>query len=129
MDIDPDANILILQTRIHGVDKTARLLMALDTRATFTTIPSDIARKLGYDPSRPEKWGTVTGISGQERMPLLRIGSIEVMEQKVEDCWVGIHDLPREARVDGLLGLSYIKHTRLLLDMRSKLLEITDTRA
>jgi len=45
-------------------------------------------------------------------------------ELYVEDVEVICHDIPEIAEIEGLIGLSFLKHFRVLLDFRNNIIEI-----
>jgi clan AA aspartic protease (TIGR02281 family) len=99
--------------------------MVLDTGASMTIIPWDVAEALGYDPSRsPQRSRFMTG-SGMEAAPLLTVHAIEVLGVRVARVPVLCHDLPQRSLVDGLLGLSFLRHCRLSVDFQRGLLELS----
>ena len=63
--------------------------------------------------------GTVGGII---TVPLARLGSLKVGDAEIHDLVVSIHDFSTDPRIEGLLGLDYLKHFNVSLDARRKLL-------
>jgi len=55
---------------------------------------------------------------------MIKVESMMVLGKKVENCEVLIHDLPETSRVDGLIGLSFLKHCKLTLDSHKGMLEL-----
>lgn len=53
---DPEQPIIVLDITLQGkAGATRRVRMALDTGATYTMIPWEIAEALGYEPIKIEK--------------------------------------------------------------------------
>ena len=78
--------------------------MALDTGATYTMIPWDIAEAIGYEPAYSRRKVTIITASGVEKAPLIVVNNVSVLGKEVE-CVV--HDLPEASRINGLLGLCF----------------------
>jgi predicted aspartyl protease len=99
-----------------------RASLGLDTGATITVLSHRIAKSLGLNPLGTSKVGTVGGII---TVPLARLRSLEVGDAAVHDLVVSIHDFSTDPRIEGLLGLDYLKHFSVSLDARRKLLVLS----
>lgn len=66
--------------------------------------------------------------SGMESAPVLTVNAIEVLGVQISQVPVLCHDLPQRSLVDGLLGLSFLKHCRLAIDFRRGILELAESR-
>ena len=101
-----------------------RQKMVLDTGATYTLIPWDIAETLGYDPAYSNRKVNITTASGTEKVPLISVSRISVLGKEARDIPCIVHDLPETSHVDGLLGLSFLKRFKLSIDFRAGILEL-----
>jgi predicted aspartyl protease len=93
--------------------------LALDTGATITVVSRRIARSLALSPLGTSRVGTVGGIVN---LPLARLGSLKVGEAEVQDLVVSIHDFSPDPRIEGLLGLDFLKNFHVSLDVKRNLL-------
>ena len=75
--------------------------MALDTGATYTIIPWDIAEAIGYEPAYSRKKVTIITASGAEKAPLIVVDRMSVFGREVEGVECVVHDLPETSRIDG----------------------------
>ncbi len=98
--------------------------MALDTGATYTMIPWDIAEVLGYDPGASKDRVPLITASGVERAPLITLKSISVLGKDADNVQTVVHNLPEKSYVDGLLGLSFLRRFRVCLDFQNGVMEI-----
>ena len=57
-------------------------------------------------------------------MPLIKIEKLSLMGKEIENVKTLCHDLPPTSRVDGLLGLSYLKHFKLTIDFKDGILAL-----
>jgi len=121
--IDHDAPVITLYAEIKGAI-IARVKMALDTGATYVLIPWDIAETLGHEPAYSKQKVDITTASGTEKVPLIMVSRISVLGMEARDVPCIVHDLPEASRVDGLLGLSFLRGFKICLDFREGLLEI-----
>jgi clan AA aspartic protease (TIGR02281 family) len=98
--------------------------MVLDTGATYTTILSSLAELLGYRPSASNERIRLVTASGIEQAPLVTVDAVEVLGVRVNGVKVACLNLPAESQVEGLLGLSFLKGTRLTLNFKDGILEL-----
>jgi len=98
--------------------------MALDTGATYTIAPWDIAAALGYEPERSKERVDMVTASGVERAPLITLESVSLGGEEIEKVQALVHDLPPRSYVDGLLGLSFLRNFRLSLDFERGILKL-----
>lgn len=112
---DRDAPVIILDVKLTATDtKTVR--MALDTGCTSVLLPWDVAEMIGLDPAASkERIETVTA-SGIEYVPVVTIPKISVLGNEAFNIRAIIHDLPPKSYVEGLLGLSFLKNFKLIID-------------
>ena len=123
---DPRSNILLVEVRIEGKDsRWTALQMALDTGASLTVIPWSAAEMLGLDPARSRRRMRFMTGSGMEAAPILTVDAVEVLGVQINHVPVLCHDLPQRSLVDGLLGLSFLRHCRLAVDFKQGFLELT----
>ena len=122
---DPARHIIIVRVKLQ--DESGRLLyvqMALDTGASMTVIPWQAAERLGLDPARSRRRVRFMTGSGMEVAPIITVPAMELMGVCVTDVPVLCHDLPQRSLVDGLLGLSFLRHCRLAIDFPRRVLEL-----
>lgn len=120
---DPDAPVITLYARLSN-SRTRRILTALDTGSTYVLIPWDIAEALGYKPAYSKRKVDITTASGTEKAPLISVKRVSVLGKEMRDIKCVVHDLPETSRVDGLLGLSFLKNFKLYLDFQAGILEL-----
>ena len=104
--------------------------VVLDTGASLTIVATDIMAQLGYDPANPSlgRQRIITG-SGVEYAPRTTVRSTTAIGQKVAaNLEVLCHDLPPESGVDGLLGLSLLKHFKLTIRFRKGIIDLNKER-
>jgi len=98
--------------------------MVLDTGATYTMIPWYIAEELGYNPAASKEFISMTTASGTIEAPLITIDCVSILDMPIENQKVIVHNLPESSHVDGLLGLSYLKHFKLTIDFKKGILAL-----
>ena len=107
---DASANIILVNVELTNFDESETILLpvVLDTGATFTIIPWDIAVDLGYDPASLERRQRIFTGSGVEFCPVVTLKKMTSLGMAVQDIDVLCHDLPEGSCVDGLLGLNFL---------------------
>ncbi len=123
---DPSAPVLVVFATIEGRQpgRRRRLKVALDTGATYTMIPWEIAQALGYHPERSRRRIELMTASGMVIVPLVKVKEIRALGQTVRELDVLVHDLPPGGRVEGLLGLNFLRSFKLTLDFKQGTLEL-----
>jgi len=108
---DPSGNIILVNIEIANFDESKTILLpsALDTGATFTVIPWDIAVDLGYEPASSKRRQRIFTGSGVEFCPIITVKRMAALGMTVQDIDVLCHDLPEGSSVDGLLGLNFLR--------------------
>jgi len=123
-EFDSALPIIVVEVELEGAKVTERVRMALDTGATYTMIPWEVARALGLNPEVSMKRVDIITASGSERVPLVNLKLLALFDKKVEDLEVAVHDLPSRSYVDGLLGLNFLRNFRISMDFGRGILEI-----
>jgi predicted aspartyl protease len=128
---DPSLSSIVVDVLLEAADGTSSLVIpvVLDTGASLTIVATDIMARLGYDPADPtlDRQRIVTG-SGIEYAPRTTVRSATAIGQKVTNLDVLCHDLPAESGVDGLLGLSFLKHFKLTIRFRKGIIDLNRER-
>jgi clan AA aspartic protease (TIGR02281 family) len=102
-----------------------RIRVALDTGATYTMIPWEIAEALGYKPEMSKEKVTLITASGVETAPLIEIKKIRFLGEELDNVSVVCHDLPPKSYVTGLLGSSFLRHFKITIDYPKGVFEIS----
>lgn len=116
--------IVVRNVKITGPKGSIRVDLIFDSGAAFTAISWSVLKVIGYDPAVvPERQEIVTA-NGVIEVPKLRVKSITVGDVKAREIEVICHDIPELAGIRGLLGLSFLKHFRTVMDYKEGYLEI-----
>ena len=122
---DPAGGLIMLRASVEGrTGRSPYLHMALDTGASFTVIPWEVADALGFDPAKSRRRIRFMTGSGVELAPVVVVDAMEVLGIRLRHVPVLCHDLPQGSLVDGLLGLSFLKHCRLAIDFPRGVLDL-----
>lgn len=114
---------LAITVRLNG-ERQARLIV--DTGATLTLLSRAIARDLGLFADSPISSAVVSTAGGQVPVDVVKIAAIEAGGATVYNVPVAIYDLPdAPPSIEGLLGLSFLSHFLVTLDMQRSELRLT----
>ncbi len=118
LSFDSKEGLVIVPTRLWGPARDTVVRLALDTGATGSLLNWDVLVLLGYDPAIEAERLQVTTGSGVEFVPRIPLERIEALGLTRRDFPILCHTLPPSARVDGLLGLDFLRQHRLTVDFR-----------
>ena len=107
-----------------GADVFRDVIVALDTGATITMIPTEIAVALGYDPASSNRQMQLLTASGTASAKLITVRKLTAIGETVENIDVLCHDLPGNSGVKGLLGLNFLKHFDLNISFSTGTIEL-----
>jgi len=111
----------LLNVRLN--DRTL-VRMMLDSGAKYTVITPDIARRLALELEGARRIPIVTA-SQVEFVPLTPLAQVDVYGLVLERIEAAILDLPPALGVEGLLGMCFLKHCHLVLDVPKRVLELS----
>ena len=115
-------NVIVLNVRLN---ERKLIPMLLDTGAKYTVITSNVARPLEIDIQSRGRNVSVVTASQLTRVPLVSLDRVDVHGVTLPDIEAVVTDLPAALGVEGLLGMSFLKQCRLVLDGPSQYLEIS----
>jgi clan AA aspartic protease (TIGR02281 family) len=117
--------LLIRNVKISGPKGSVRVDMVLDTGAALTAVSWPDLKAVGYDPAIiPERQEIITA-NGIIEVPKLRIESISVGDAEAKNVEIICHDIPELAGIRGLLGLSFLRHFRTIIDYKEGYFELS----
>lgn len=108
---DPASPLMLVRGYVWGPRGVAvPLQLVLDTGAAESTIAPEILDEMGYSPRQGEAITTVRSAVGAEPGYLLRVTRFHALGYEFSNFRVHAHDLPEGCGIDGLLGLSFLRH-------------------
>ena len=79
---------------------------------------------MGYDPAGSLERVSIVTANGVLEVPKLTVSRVALRELSRRNVEVICHDIPELAEIEGLLGLSFLKYFRVVMDFKKGLLEI-----
>ena len=125
LNVDSKENIVVLRVLLSGKKGVRLLKMVLDTEASITTIPTEVALAVGLDPSKPKKRIEMITASGIEYVPVVMIPRIKLLGFMLKNVEAACLNLPPQSLVSGLLGLNILSKFNLKLAFLKKFLELS----
>jgi predicted aspartyl protease len=115
---DPSGALVVVTASVSGPNGALTLRMALDTGSTTTFVNTVPLVFLGYDVANATEQAQIATAGGMETAPCLLIDNIDALETTRRNFRVVCHTLPASTRVDGLLGLDFLRGKTLRIDFR-----------
>ncbi len=123
---NPSLRLIVLPLKVEGINggNFRDLLVALDTGASDTSIPTKVATDLGYDLSNPKQVVLLTTGSGTALAKIITVSKLTAIGETVENIDVLCHDLPEASTIDGVLGLNFLSHFDLNISFSTGTIEL-----
>ena len=123
---NPSLRLIILSLKVESINggNFRDLLVALDTGASDTSIPTKVATDLGYDLSNPKQVVLLTIGSGTVPAKIITVSKLTAIGETVENIDVLCHDLPEASTIDGVLGLNFLSHFDLNISFSTGTIEL-----
>lgn len=117
--------LVVRDVKVVGPADFVAVDLMIDTGAMHTSLSWAILKTIGYDPAVvPDRERIITA-NGVIEVPRLRVDSITVGDVEAREIEVICHDIPELGGIRGLLGLSFLKHFRTVIDYRKGYVEIS----
>ena len=123
-DFNPKAPAIIVPVELRNGKVSVFSYLVLDTGATHTMISWDIAESLGFKPERASKAVRFNTASGDVTAPMIKIDEVSVEGASAKKVDSVVHTLPVSARIDGLLGLSFLRNFDVRINFKEGVLEL-----
>ena len=107
---DPKAGLILVKTKLYGPHGDTVVNLALDTGATWTLVSWETAVLVGCDPASIQQRTAIT--------TKLNLRSVEALGKAVKNLEILCHTLPPTSRVDGLLGLNFLRRFNVRLNFK-----------
>ena len=119
-------DLIIVRCQIFGPKKNVFVRLALDTGAVQTMISTEMLHSAGYSTESSAGDIQIRTASGIEFVPEVALDKIKALNQQRLMFPVLAHTLPEGARVDGLLGLDFLRNRKLEIDFRLGRIDLSD---
>jgi predicted aspartyl protease len=99
ISFDSTRQLIALSLEVSSInaDSVQAFSVALDTGASITTIPSQVAIDLGYDLSNPKQEVDILASSGIFTAKIITVRKLTAIGETVENIDVLCHDLPEDS--------------------------------
>ena len=126
ISFDSTRQLIALSLEVSSInaDSVQAFSVALDTGASITTIPSQVAIDLGYDLSNPKQEVNILASSGIFTAKIITVHKLTAIGETVENIDVLCHDLPEDSIVEGLLGLNFLQYFDIKISFSTGTIEI-----
>ena len=125
---DPKRGLIVVPTDVTGPSGTKLFHLALDTGATSTVLNTGALESIGYDAGAVTTKVRMSGVTGIAEVPRLHVVRITALGVRRQNFRVLAHTQPPTVAIDGILGLSFLRGLRLVIDFRSGEVELSGAR-
>lgn len=94
----------------------------------MTTISPATATKMGFDLTQPARWMDIVSVHQIEKLPIFRLERLQIGGRKVNSLEVAIMQRPPSIRVEGLLGINFLRHFRPTFEFDQATLVLRSTK-
>jgi clan AA aspartic protease (TIGR02281 family) len=119
---NPDIHSIVVEASLKS-RVTAIANLVVDTGASYVALPWRLVNTIGITID-PKKTLQITTATTVETVPKVIIPEMTVLGKTVKNVEAIVKDLPPQAPVDGLLGLSFLRNFKLTIDFQKGLLSL-----
>jgi hypothetical protein len=112
---DPAADLIVVTAVVAGRSRPVAVRLALDTASTTTILTPAVIARLGYGEQDLLRRTIIRSALGDEPGYLLEVKRFTSLGFSIADFQVHAHALPPGHGIDGLLGLSFLRHFHIEL--------------
>jgi predicted aspartyl protease len=113
---DLDLQLVVVIATLTGPRGPVRCHWAVDTGATDTHISPHVLQLAGYDTTALFDLVTLLTVGGRVTTGRIRVDRLRCLEQSATDFRVVCHTVTATTRIDGLLGLDFLRGRVVTLD-------------
>ena len=113
-----------MEASASGPADSMDLQLILDTGATTSMLSEDVVRQLGYDPDLDSKRIEFTTTGGAVTRPIITLNRLSALDQHRLGLEVIVHSIPGDTKVDGLLGLDFLRGRVLSINFLTERLSL-----
>jgi predicted aspartyl protease len=116
---DPRGRVIFVSATIEGPSGTSDARLLLDTGAAFTALRPSLLARLGYDLSERRTSIRIASATGYAEPSLIIVERVTWLTVERRNLGVLALPLPNGVRADGVLGINFLRGTRLTIDFRA----------
>ena len=116
--LSPDSkNLLCTPAMIGGLQKKnhRRAKLLVDTGASFTMLPVQLLEYSGYDIKHPIREENIVTGKGTIKAPVVIVSWFNCLGRTIKNFEVIAYNIPANLRVDGLLGMDFLRYFRAVI--------------
>ncbi|MDX1810957.1 MAG: TIGR02281 family clan AA aspartic protease, partial [Gammaproteobacteria bacterium] len=98
--------------------------LLIDTGASMTVISPELAYSLGLMDSEPDRFLDFQTANGKIRAAVVTLENLSVGNYSVGNLAVGVLPFPGNTRIQGLLGMNFLKNYKFYIDQQKQTLEL-----
>ena len=115
---DQTSGLIIVSAAIANGDDNQFLELALDTGANLTVISAEVIKAIGLDVKNDSELHQLATGNGTIYVPQIILPKLYALGEVKENFPVFVHSLPASAKIDGVLGLDFLRNHVLNIDFK-----------
>jgi len=115
---------IVVLAAIWGPRTRADASLLLDTGAVCTAVSIELLEHVGYHVAQAPDAVRIITASGIERAPRVVVARMGALGRERTGFPIIAHTLPPAAKLDGVLGLDFLRGHRLVVDFREGLVSL-----
>ena len=126
ISFDSTRHLIIHSLEVGGINPNTvqTISVGLDTGASITSIPIQVATDLGYDLSNPKQEVDILTTNGIITAKIITVRNLTAIGETINNIDVLCHDLHEDSIVEGLLGLNFLQHFDINILFSSETIEL-----
>jgi aspartyl protease family protein len=96
--------------------KFLKVKLLVDTGASFTILPIEVVKRLGYDVSHPVGMVRLAAANGIIVAPVVKLSWFNSLGILMKNFQVAVHTIPSPA-FDGVLGMDFLLHNKATISI------------
>lgn len=116
---EPYSGLILIQSAISGASDDEFVTLALDTGANQTVISGETIKAIGFNVENEAQLHELATGNEMIFVPQIVLPKIYALGIVKEDFPVFVHSLPASAKIDGVLGLDFLRGHVLTLDFKT----------
>ena len=121
IEFNPKESLIILDVKLE-YKYTRIATMALDTGASSIVLVPKLAYRIGFSKEELIPSSYMTTATKTERVAVVKLNSVSIADEYVSNLEARVFDLPQDLKIDGLLGLNFLRHFNININFEDGIL-------
>jgi clan AA aspartic protease (TIGR02281 family) len=125
-EFDTTQGLILCKAKLTNRRRSNFIKLVVDTGASISMISVETALVIGIDPSKSTHRIEITTAGGIILAPIIKIPSFKCFGIEIKNMEVLCHNLPSQSPVEGLLGLNFLKKSKVIINFSDNIINIPE---